>query len=62
MARSCSTKEETNGEARQDNKIAREELGAWKVEINCKIIIYYSDEYATDITDFLKKTISQEIL
>ena len=48
----------TDREARQDNKSAREESGAWKVEINWNNC---SDEYATDITDILNKTISKEV-
>ena len=30
----CNTKQKTDREASQDNKSAREELEAWKVEIN----------------------------
>ena len=30
----CNTKQKTDREVSQDNKSAREELGAWKVEIN----------------------------
>ena len=55
----CNTKQKTDRGASQDIKSAREELGGWKVEIdwnNC-----YTDEYATDITDILNKTISQEV-
>ena len=33
----------TDREAIQDNKGAREEVGAWKVKINCNVS--YSDEY-----------------
>ena len=56
----CNTKQKTNREVSQDNEGAREELGAWKVEIT-EIIVYYSHEYAIDITDNLNKTISQEV-
>ena len=44
----CNAKQKTDHEAGQD-KSAR-----------VQIIICYSDEYATDITDILNKTISQE--
>ena len=54
----CYAKQKTDREARQDNKSAREESGAWKVEINLNNC---SDEYATDITDILNKTISKEV-
>ena len=53
-------KHKTYYEASQDNKSAREELGAWKGEINWNNCCY-SDKYATDITDILNKTISQEV-
>ena len=56
----CNTKQKTDREASQDNKSAREGLGAWKVEINWNIV-FYSDEYAADITNILNKTISQEM-
>ena len=56
----CNTIQKTDREANQDKKSAREELGAWKVE-KTEIIVCYSDEYATDITDILNKTISLEI-
>ena len=54
------TKQKTDHEASQDNKSAREELGPenWKL---AEIIVWYSDEYATDITDILSKTISDEV-
>ena len=50
-------KKKTNCKASQDNKNAREELGARKVEI----IVCYIDEYATDVTDILNKIIQQEV-
>ena len=53
-------KQKTNREASQDNGSAREELGAWKVELT-EIIVCYSDEYATDITNILSKTIPKEV-
>ena len=46
-------------EASQDNKNPREKLVAWKVEINWNNC--YRDEYATDISDILNKTILQEV-
>ena len=46
--------------ASQDNKSARKKLGPEKWKIT-EIIVCYSDEYATDITDILNKTILQEI-
>ena len=50
----------TYHEATQDSKSTREELGPEKWKIT-EIIVCYSDEYATDITDVLNKTISQEV-
>ena len=47
----CNTQLGTDCEGSQDDKSAREELGAWKVEINWNNC--YSNEYATDITDIL---------
>ena len=58
----CNTKQKIDREASQDNEIAREELGAWKVEINwnnCLLQWWY--RYGTDITDILNKTILQEV-
>ena len=52
-------KQKRDSEASQDDKSAREELGPEKWKL-AKIIVCYSDEYATDITDILNKTISQE--
>ena len=43
----CNTKQKTDREKGQDNQSAR-----------VQIIVCYSDEYATDITDILNKTIS----
>ena len=43
----CNTKQKTDREVGQDNKSAR-----------AQIIICHSDEYATDFTDILNKTIS----
>ena len=62
----CSTKQKTDREASQDNSSAREELEKWKSEKwkLTEIIVCYSDEYATDITDVmdvLNKTMSQEV-
>ena len=53
------TKQITDREASQD-KSATDELGAYQWKLT-EIIVCYSDEYATDITDILNKTISQEI-
>ena len=56
----CNTKQKTDREASQDNKSARKKFGPEKWKIT-EIIFCYSDEYATDITDILNKTILQEI-
>ena len=53
------TIQKTDREVSQDSKSTREELGAWKVEINWNNCC--SDEYATDIVDIFNKTISQEV-
>ena len=55
----CNTKQKTNQKASQDNKSAREELGAWKVVTG--ITVCYNDEYATDIMHILNKAILQEV-
>ena len=52
-------KQKADRQASQDNKSVREELGAWKIEINWNNC--YSDQFATDITDILNKTILQEV-
>ena len=55
----CDTKQKTDRETSQDSESAAKELGAWKVEINWNNC--YSDQHATDMTDILNKTISQEV-
>ena len=55
----CNTKQKTVRETSQNNESVRKELAAWKMEIiwnNC-----FLQRYATDITDILNKTISQEV-
>ena len=55
------TKQKTDRKARQDNKSSREELGAWKVEINWNNCLLQRWICCADITDILNKTISKEI-
>ena len=52
----CNTKQKTVRETSQNNESVREELAAWKVEINWNNC--FLQRYATDI---LNKTISQEV-
>ena len=55
----CNTKQKTVREASQQ-ECKRRVRGPEKGKFT-EIIVYYSDEYATDITDILNKTISQEV-
>ena len=52
----CNTKQKIDRKVSQDNETTREEL--WKLT---EIIVCYSDEDPTDITDILNKTILQEV-
>ena len=56
----CNVQQKTDCKTSQDNKSAGEELRTKKWKLT-EIIVCYSDEYATNITDILYKTISREV-